>query len=245
MTKTNLFTLLIVGVLAVSLYAAITHAVPEGPSLSKLSNSTKATTAAAAHTAQKGTINYVELAAIQQNNRWKAYAGNVTGSLVLQDSDGYNIYDWTLSTSLTGNIYASRSNSVNWSGNLSCFNSTSMIAEEATLQFTPLSADSINSTFSSTNHSLFTVNLIPLFNCSTVYTFESNARQTANQANNSFQEIIVQDSFLSPIYTTRVYQDHINYKGNGNISDFQMILPDYGNLSNSATVTYYFYVELT
>ena len=41
-----------------------------------------------------GTITTMVLSAVQQNDKWKAYVGNVSGSLTLDDSNGYTIYRW-------------------------------------------------------------------------------------------------------------------------------------------------------
>ncbi|MEK6968756.1 MAG: hypothetical protein AABX51_09115 [Nanoarchaeota archaeon] len=240
--RRNLFTYAMLCILGVSLFSLVANADPEGVSIGSFSNSTRTVTNGTARTDGKGTINFVSLSTTQQNFRWKAYVGNITGTLVLQDSDGYNIYMWALSTSLSGSIIASRNNTLNWSG-IKCLNSTTLTEEQNQLQFQNSQDDNIDKTFNATNHSQFSINLIPLNGCPTAYTFQNNTRQTENNSANVFQEIVIQDDVLRTAYVTGIHQDIYDYKSNA--SDFQMLLPDYGNLSVAATVTYYFFVELT
>ncbi|MEA2037225.1 MAG: hypothetical protein U9O94_06955, partial [Nanoarchaeota archaeon] len=61
-----------------------------------------------------GFIYTVNLDGEAQNSRWKAYVGNITSTFVLDDSDGYTIFDWSLTTAISGEVYASRASSINW-----------------------------------------------------------------------------------------------------------------------------------
>src|SRR3989344_8533797 len=54
-----------------------------------------------------GYIFTINLTGETQNARWKAFIGNASGVLTLDDSSGNTIYDWTLSTT-TGEVYATR-----------------------------------------------------------------------------------------------------------------------------------------
>src|SRR5690606_17372311 len=60
-----------------------------------------------------GSITTLVVDALQQTTRWKAYIGNITGTLTLDDSTGNTIFQWALDeTDVTGEIYSSTSNSV-------------------------------------------------------------------------------------------------------------------------------------
>ena len=247
MTKINrraVSTFVVLSLLVMS-FVALAAALPEGPSLSIPASSNRTAANGTGHTAGKGSINYAQLTATQQNMRWKAYVGNVSGSLVLQDAEGYNIYDWLLTTSINGTILASRNNTLNFNA-LNCTNGTTMIEEQTSLSFGAFTDDNINRTFNSTNHTQFMINNLPLSNCSAVYTFQNSTRQPTHWGNgtNVFQEISIQDTSRRVAYATKIYNDLLSYKNDLN-TDFQMLLPDYGNTSITGAVTYYFFVELT
>src|SRR3989339_232010 len=145
MNHTRWLSIFIVTLLAVSLATLVT-ALPSGPVISYLSNTTIASVAANSSMDAKGTITTLELNATQQDYKWKAYVGNVTGNLVLDNANAKSIYDWTLGT-ITGEVYATRSSStVNWA-NVSCVNQSVLDAEETALDIVATAVDSINSTF--------------------------------------------------------------------------------------------------
>jgi hypothetical protein len=77
------------------LSAYIVMADPEGGTVTFIDNSTKSVTPATYREDPKGTITTITLNSVQQNTKWKAYIGNVTGTLVLRDSDDYSIYEWS------------------------------------------------------------------------------------------------------------------------------------------------------
>ncbi len=243
-----LFTYVVFCILGVSLISILANAVPEGAVFGSFTNSTKSAVLGTAREDARGTINYVDISGTTQNQRWKAYVGNVTGTLVLQDAGGFNLYDWVLSGSMTGNILASRNNTLNWNSldcadkNTTYLNESGLQGESRVLEFSSGTVDNINNTFNSSNHTQFTISVTNLNGCPTVYTFQNNTRQTYNSSANVFQEIAIVDNFSRVAYATKIYDDIYNYRLNS--SDFQLLLPDFGNLSNLNTVTYYFFVEL-
>ncbi len=236
----------VLGLAVLALIASQAQAVPEGPSILFGHNETKNASNGTAHTAGKGTINFVTLNQEAQNMRWKAYVGNITGTMVLQDTGGYNIYDWKLTSTLTGNIIASRNTTLNWSG-LKCLNFTALAKEQSVgqLDFSMAGADNINRTFNDTNHTQFTISTMNLNGCPTTYTFQSAIRQPGNSSANVFQEIAIQDDWDRVGYATRVHSDILGYRNDSSTVDFQLLIPDFGNLSTTSTATYYFFVELT
>src|SRR3989338_5789452 len=83
------------------LYLTLVSAVPEGVNtITYISNSTKSLTAGnlinSTFNSSVGPGGYIftmNLDTTQQNKRWKAYVGNVTGKLTLDDASSYTIFD--------------------------------------------------------------------------------------------------------------------------------------------------------
>ncbi len=186
-----------------------------------------------------GSITTMALSATQQDQQWKAYVGNVSGSLSLSDSGGFTIYDWSLSSgSITGRVYATRSSSVSWS-NVNCTSAANITAEETALSINSSVTDSIKNTFNFTTHPSFSVagRTITANSCNATSTYVSSARQTQSSAD--FPEVILDDT-TSMIYATIINNDKTGYTG-ATTYDFQMIVADNPSVTSNM---YYFYVEL-
>ena len=215
-------------------------ALPSGPSVSYVVNSSRQSLSTNRSVDVKGTITTLDLDLSQQVYSWKAYVGNVTGALVLDDVNSKSIYDW--SVSIAGEVYATRSSSVSWS-NVSCVNQSVVSSEQVALGISSSSSYNINNTFNSTVHRNFLVGTKNISNstCKSVATYVNDAAQSVSE-NSDFQEVLLRDdlgSFL--IYTALINNDKTGYDGSSTF-DFQMIVAE----NESATVpsTYYFYVEL-
>ncbi len=101
-----------------------------------------------------GTITVVNINATTQNPHWKAYVGNISGKLALQDASSNAVYDWNV-TSMEGEIYATRKSSiVDWE-NIVCASGAHVTAEETALNMTTSNPDSIVNTFDSMSHAEF------------------------------------------------------------------------------------------
>jgi len=236
---TVFFILLVSMLLAVAMFSVI--AVPEGPAITFDSNTTKTTANGTGPRSDgKGVITILKLDSVQQNMRWKAYLGNVTGTYVLQDAEGYKIYQWPTTTSVTGQVFISRNSSLTWT-TINCTNSTITQNEETDLSITSSSFDSITSTFSASNHTSFLVASRNMTGCPATYPYVNSTAQTSNSSANKFQEVLLGDINKALVYAGLMETDYSNYR-NGTISDFQLIVPDYG--SGTSVVPYYFFVEL-
>lgn len=227
--------LLLFAVVGVFVYAD-----PTGVSITYNSTDSGPTVTAGNDSQPGGTITTMVLNVVQQNSNWKAYIGNITGTLTLDDSNSRTIFDWTLSAaSITGEIYASRASSPTW-GSVNCSNITTVAAEETALGHTPTAADSIRNTFNETTHTAMTTagRTMPADSCNATSTFEDDARVT--QASANFQELLLHDT-TNIIYATAISQDTASYNGSETV-DFQMIVAD----DTSATAsTYYFFAEIS
>ena len=195
--------------------------------------------AAAELTTAGGSFTTMVLNITQQNARWKAYVGNVTGEMVLADSNDRRIYDWDLVT-ITGEVFASRSNDLNWT-NIGCVSDSILSNEEDFLNITTSDTDSINQTFDQTTHKEFWVGSTYIQNssCRAIATYVNEQEQVVSE-DAKFQEILLDDN-SNMVYATVLEQDEQGYDA-AKTFDFQMILAE-DKLAQSPT-TYYFYAEI-
>lgn len=228
------------GVLALIVCSNFLWALPAGPVITYISNSTAASVSTSRNQDEKGTITVLTLDSNQQDYKWKAYVGNVTGKLALDDGTANTIYDWTLGTP-TGEVYVSRASSVTWS-NITCANDTVIQTEQSALGMLDTDHDNINKTFNYTAHQSILVgtNNIANSTCRSTATYVSDTPQTIDETA-LFQEVLLSDSLTgSLIYTTIIEDDEVGY--NNETFDFQLLVAE--NESSTTPTLYYFYVEL-
>ncbi|MGV8162904.1 MAG: hypothetical protein ACP5N2_06255 [Candidatus Nanoarchaeia archaeon] len=186
-----------------------------------------------------GTITTLTLSTVQQDDKWKAYVGNVSGSLTLDDEGGNTIYSWALSAAeVSGELYASRSSNIGWAS-ISCSNLTLMNDEETILGMASTSVDSINRTFNYTTHDPITVAGITIAQdtCRSTSTYVNDTAQDI--ASSDFTEVLLaSDEDL--IFMSALNQGSSAYRA-GELVDFQIIIPDDVTI---ASTMYYFYVEI-
>ncbi|MBI4154188.1 hypothetical protein HY501_02540 [Candidatus Woesearchaeota archaeon] len=235
--------------LLISLYFSL--AVPEGPSsITNVGNTTKNLSSALILNTSGGTITTVNLNASQANLRWKAFVGNVTGKLTLDSSSGATLYDWSLSGSVAGEVYATRnSTSIQWGG-LNCTwgvtnNETNRTVEnEENYDLNHTSPDdNITATFNQRNHSSFSVGAVTFSAnyCYSIYTYVNDTAQFSD-----FQEIVMYagtnayDGDL--VYVTLLENSVLGF--DNRLYDFQMIVPERGYSGFASSTAYYFYVEV-
>lgn len=227
--------------LVLALIFIIQIAFAQVPGADILSNTTETKTPAAAEflNTSGGSFTTIILSSETQNLKWKAYAGNVTGVLTLDDSGDYSIYRWSLTT-FTGEVYASRNVSVLWSS-IRCANSTHITREETKMNHTTTHPDSINKTFSQTLHRQFYVGStnIAQSTCRSTFTWVNDTAQTPS-ITAPYQEVVLYDT-RGLVYTTFIDDNMqgFNYKD----YDFQMIVPERG-VGGYTNTRYYFYMEL-
>ena len=240
--KIGIFVLLIISIIFLTFVYA---AQPEGGSLTYVSNSNKNVTKAEARNDTKGTITTVNIDAIQQETKWKAYVGNVTGTLVLKDASAYSIYEWTSITDPSGVVYISRADQVEWA-NIKCANTTHIENEEIYLNHSTSAGDNIQNTFSYQAHESFWVGDITEITNSSCYstaTYINNTVQSVTE-DSLYQELLLYDD-TNLIFATILEQDVSGYKDdNSTTYDFQSIVPDSALPGSTGQVEYYFYVEI-
>jgi hypothetical protein len=191
----------------------------------------------------RATITTLALNSLQQDQHWKAYVGNVTGRLTLDNPNNYTIYDWDLS-SITGQVYASRYNNLTWT-TVTCASQGLIVNESTFHNMTSSSSDRINTTFNWTIHKQFNVgaNTIAQNTCNSTVTYVNDTRPVPT-ISSKFQEILVEDANGYLVYLTGIDDNSLGYDNSStsNLVDFQMIVAE-SDVKGSPT-PYYFYVEL-
>lgn len=233
---------LVIMVALVTLFiVSIVSAAPIGvldSSVTGVSSSTRSTIAPYNISAQAGNVTEMNIDAITITNYWQGYYGNVTGTIVLADSSNATMYDWTQATA-SGQIYASRSNSITWSG-IVCANAGNITAEDAAIGATG-KTDSVSNTFSvSTEHEAFVVGTVSIGagTCA-----EANLHnETGGKELDLFTNVLLADSSSNMVYTSILNNDALGFDNRQH--DFQMIVGENGTNSNTDTTPYYFWVEL-
>ncbi len=222
------------------LCASSVYAAPQGPTITFNSTETPTPQPATQITTAGGSFTTIVLNATQQTPRWKAYAGNVTGRLVLDDSTSRSIFDWSLA-SVTGEVYASRNGSVDWAS-ITCVNQTTILNEDTFLNMSQSNPDTINRTFVNKVHRGFYVGSTFIQNstCNAIATYVNDTAQASSESAN-FQEILLQDNTGRMVYSTLINQNATGF--NLRRYDFQLIVAE--NEYQSTPTTYYMYVELT
>lgn len=182
--------------------------------------------------AQAGNVTELAINATALTTAWQGYYGNVTGTLILADSAGNNMYDWNVSTP-SGEVYASRSNSVTWSA-IACASNANVTVEETYLGQTTDDPDSVNNTFSGTAPD-FDVGSTTVSGCYGTNAYDENGAQISD-----FHQALLSDG-PNIVYST-LLNSSVGF--NSNTWDFELLVGENGKVGNEAVTPYYFYVEL-
>ncbi len=228
-----------IGLIGLLILSRVVFAVPVFPtSLTSPSNSTYVSNVVNRSDDQKGTITTIILSANQQDLKWKAYVGNLSGKTALDDASGASIYDWDLGIA-SAEVYVSRFENINWA-NIACVDQTSIDAEQNGLSMNSTLKDNINATFNETTHKPFNVGTISISGCRSIATYVNDLPQVMGPAA-YFQEILLRDTATGNlVYSTIVDAGQTGYDNQPH--DFQLLVAE----NESATVpsTYFFWVDL-
>ena len=216
------------------------YAAPVGATATYSSNSTNANPGNATLNYSGGYIVTYNFVSNEQNTRWKAFVGNVSGTLKLADADSYSIFEWSRATT-SGEVYATRTpNTISWS-NINCSTAVNKSTEEIAIGHTANPNDNISATFNDSDNKEFYVGTehFQASNCSTINLNVNNTRDAVDD----FEEISLHDGTYM-IYAAIVENDKFGYTNINRTYDFQIMVPE--NATAGATqLAYYFYVELT
>jgi hypothetical protein len=235
-------------VIAVMIMASLVISAPAGPTITYVKDDTSTTsnpTIESNSTITGGDIATLTLSSREQNDNWKAYVGNVSGTFVLEDSANYSIYEWSM-TLPSGEVYATRtSTAVTWSSVI-CANVTHVAQEETNMGHTTTNAptDSINQTFddNTLDHWGFYAGPKQITTNSCVYSINPWINDSAQPTADLFEEVLLYDG-TNVLYTSRIQNNLVGYRNDSTQYDFQMLVAENATAGAPRT-NYYFYVEL-
>ena len=238
--------LLVVGfLLTISVIQAL--GAPEGASSVVIVSSERRTVPNASNvTAQAGNITRLSVTANRQTAAWQGFAGNISGSIVLDDSSGDRFFAWSL-FNISGEIYASRNGSINFN-NIFPHNNCTI---DETGMTGAANADRTNRTYNrSANTVNFSVGNIQI-NSTTACSVKPYVNSTtpvgnlfenliltpesANTTNQSDQQQANQSIYVGILQLTNVHGF------DGQMYNFQLLVP----VNRTAVFnTYFFYAEV-
>ncbi|MFH1400741.1 MAG: hypothetical protein ABIH41_04425, partial [Nanoarchaeota archaeon] len=212
---------------------------PAGATVSYQFNTTSNGTGPGSRQDQGGYIYTVNLNTIQQNSNWKAYVGNITGALTLDDASNSTIFNWEISVT-QGEILVSRNSSLNF-GQLKCVNATVVASENTFFGYNTISSDNVNGTFNATNHSTIQIGTTTITQdtCPSQALWVNDTKQTPTNIA-LWQEVLLGDDADHLIYMAKINNDE--YAFNNITHDFQLIVAENG--TSSTPTTYYFFAEI-
>jgi len=220
-------------------------------------------------TAIAGNVSELNFDASTITRTYQGYVGNVTGWIVLGDTNNNTLYDWTLA-SPQGEIYAVRSTTVPTWGSVSCASDVHIADEDLRLNVSQLlDEDSVNNTFV-VGGAPDQINRFPTadFGHPPFWTANQSITEDAcpvatlynstYEPSTDFKEVLLSDNVnVDPttgfVIYTAIISHTINPFGDstgfdGRIFDFEMLVGENGHgLEDGATATtstYWFYLEL-
>ena len=223
------------------LLVASVFALPTGPTtITVLGSSRYPTTSPTNVTAIAGNVTEINFGTNGITQTWQGYFGNISGTIILGDSNNNTLYDWN-SASPSGQIYATRNSSTpNWAI-VRCANSTEINSEDTALGVNESNdQDSADKTFLNTTtfNQFYVGNKIinTSQDCYAVQLFNSSA-----QPSTDFQELLLSDN-SSMIYTSLITKNSVGF--DNRTHDFEMLVGENGHLGDATATPYYFYLEL-
>ncbi|MFH1770584.1 MAG: hypothetical protein ABH828_03430 [archaeon] len=241
--KTKFAFLLLTALLYIfSILMIETVADPVGTVITNVSTVTGAATPAS-RVDDGGTISILQINVTQQNYAWKAYVGNISATLTLDDNNGYTIYDWSLvQGSLAGELYVTRNASSSWSG-IACASGSTIDTELNSINMSPSDGDTINTTFNHVNHSSMVLAGTTIDNstCRALHTYYNGSSQGDDETS-YYEEILIQNTNGNLIYVTNLEADKTSYVNDSFTYDFQLLVAEDDRASQ--ITTYYFYAEI-
>ncbi len=213
-------------------------AIPQGAVIVSSSVENATVRSPTSSTALGGSFTTMVINATSQTSKWKAYVGNVTGRITLDNSQNKTIYDWSISR-VQGEVYVSRNNTIAFS-TMACANAANITAEMNYLGINATTDDSINNTFRTSVHRSFIIGgtgVVANSTCPAIATYVNDAAQASSQSA-SFQEVLMSDG-KNLVYVGLMENHVAGYDSSA--YDFQAIVPDD---PTEVSTTYYFYAEL-
>ncbi len=235
-TKAFGITLLIILILATLQAAAAVPVPATGLTPGESSRRNLSTSDNTNASAVAGNVTHLDINALSITTSWAGYYGNISGNIVLADANNDSFYEWSNGTSISGEVYASRNDTIDWN-TINCSNSTHIAQEETYLGQTSGDADSVTNTFNETDHTAFNVGTRNMNGCPSTNAFTSGALDE-----NNWHQIFLSDDQDRKVYTTIINSSTTGY--NGGTWDFQLLVAENEKTGSEGTTLYYFFTEL-
>lgn len=222
--------------------------------------------------AEAGNVSYINITAVGPTKTWAAYYGNVTGTLVLENSNSQAVYQWAVS-SPGGKVIATENVVTDWT-NLYCWNWTPSVAGngltssefDAHWNISGPDIDNITNTFDpGYRYDNFTIVHKKFdaadvngndgednFLCPAIQLNNETGVAPVTNSNHQYEEIILArtaqlvggDDFTADdlIYVALIERTAAGFTGEQ--IDFEIIVPNDQHADASSATPYYFYVEL-
>jgi hypothetical protein len=230
------FIIILLGVVSLS----VVLAVPLGPSSFETIGSSRYSESNAANvSAIAGNVTELNFIANTVTQTWQGYFGNITGTIVLGNSNNQSMYNWNISAP-SGEVYATRTSDVPAWASITCADQAAVDLEDTALGVNPtVDQDSVNKTFVNITFTPFfvgNVNINDTQDCRAVNLYDQNGVSSSN-----FQEVLLH-SGADMIYTALITQDSLGFDNRAH--DFEMLVGENGHNGDTDVTPYYFYIEL-
>jgi len=179
-----------------------------------------------------GNVTYLDFDSGQQSQIWQGFFGQISGGLVLENSQGYTMYDWTI-VEAKGEVLATRHIISDWS-QINCSTQNEIYQEEYRLNIPNASSEGINDTYMNTTHPQFEVGLIVINGCRSTLTDNSTSDKAV------FWNIVLNADANRTVFAGLIEDNVIGF--NGTAVDYQLLVP--ANRTSGFAV-YNFYLDLT
>ncbi len=262
--KRNKGVLVLIAILTCLVLTTFVLADPNGASTTPGTPERAPNDSADSEEAYAGNVTYLEVSGYSITQSWQGYFGNVTGAIMLADSDDSVMYNWSLA-SPSGEIYASTNETILWT-NIQCFNFTAngtyedesgsggttnlygmnLSILENSFNIDSNDADGVNETFkydwgSGEQHNEFFVGskTFSAGECLSAGIF-SNAGKSED---NKFEEVLLYEPVTtSVVFTSLLEADETGF--DTATHDFELLVLEDGHNGEGTATSYYFFVEL-
>ncbi|MFA5764470.1 MAG: hypothetical protein WC915_06710 [archaeon] len=256
--KKFLFVAFLIFLINITLVLAVE---PFGANVNNLNSERSPADSAQGIPAIAGNVTELSINGFSVTQSWQGYFGNVTGTIQLADNGDNVMYNWSLA-SPEGEIYASTNDSINWNY-VQClnFDSDGTYADD-TANLGGTSAHGTNLTILENMFGIFSDDVdgvnetFPLLGSghNTFYTnnlefSEGECRNTQIFSNsgqgedNKFEEVLLYEpTSYSVLFASLLNENVLGFDNSSH--DFEMLVLENGHSTDTATTTYYFWVEL-
>jgi len=194
-----------------------------------------------------GNLTELDITGVSVTKSWQGFFGNVSGTIILEDSSGARFYDWSAAEP-QGQVYASVNDSISWT-TVECAPINDNGYRTSWYNFYGMNEsdyDNINMTYNATDHPEIYVGFETINGCRTTYTFQNSERQFEN-----FPALLLTSDSQSTLIFTAIIEDKtINVRDSlvgydGGLYDFQLLVAERGKWGDTDSTTYYFWIELS